>query len=66
LDLAYCQIQLGDYSGALKTYNKLEKLVGISEEISIQKKLLYVRMGDVEKAAKELQNLIAAFPNEVR
>jgi len=65
-DLAFCQIQLNDYSGALKTYNKLEKMVGVSEEISIQKKLLYIRMGDVDKAAKEIQNLIAAFPDEVR
>ena len=66
LDLAFCQIQLSDYSGALKTYNKLEKMIGISEEISTQKKLLYIRMGDVEKAAKEIQNLIEAYPDEVR
>lgn len=66
LDLAFCQIQLSDYSSALKTYNKLEKMMGITEEISIQKKLLYIRMGDVEKAAKEIQNLINAYPEEVR
>lgn len=40
--------------------------MGITEEISIQKKLLYIRMGDVEKAAKEIQNLINAYPEEVR
>ena len=50
---------------AIEAYNQLEKLTGISEELSRKKYLLYAGLGDNKKAIRELEKLIAAFPKEV-
>jgi tetratricopeptide (TPR) repeat protein len=63
-DLAGMQLYGGKYKESLKTFNLIEKKVGITEEISIQKEKIYIKLGDVEKAAREIENLINAFPDE--
>ncbi|MEK7255818.1 MAG: tetratricopeptide repeat protein, partial [Bacteroidota bacterium] len=47
---------------AIEVYVKLEKMTGIHEETVRHKHLLYMGLGDYKKAAKEIENLIAAFP----
>ncbi len=50
---------------AIKVYNNLEKRVGLSPRLSIQKYKLYASMQKSKKAIKELEALIDAFPEEV-
>lgn len=65
-NLAIAYSRSGMHKKALQVYNKLEKSIGINEELSIKKERLFIAMGDVDKAANELNKLINAYPNEVR
>ena len=65
-NLAGTQLYSGKYEDALKTYNKLEAEVGISEEISIQKQKIYIKLNNIEKAAEELTKLSKQFPEETK
>lgn len=65
-DLGGMQLYSGKYKEAIKTFNTLEKIIGISEELSVQKEKIYIKLGDVENAAKEMEKLIEAYPNEMR
>ena len=65
LGMGAAQTQLGDFSGAIKTYDRLEKVAGLSEELALQKKSLYLRMQKPEKAIEEIQKLMALYPEEI-
>lgn len=64
--LAAAYTELGDYKKALDIYNKVEQKMGINEDLSVVKQHLYIQMGNVQKAADELEALMDAFPNETR
>ena len=64
--LAEMYTRLGEYKNALKTYNGIEKVSGISENLSVQKEHVYIMIGNVKLAAKELQALIDAFPHTIQ
>ena len=49
---------------AIETYNRLEKNIGVSEEITKQKQQLYLHQNKLDKAVEEAQKLIASEPNE--
>ncbi len=51
---------------AINVFNKIEARFGVNEDISIEKERLWLKLGKVDKAADELNNLIAAFPDEPR
>lgn len=51
---------------AIKTYNQIEKIFGINEEVTRRKHSLYLGNGDKKSAAKELQNLIASDPEKLK
>lgn len=53
-----------DYSNAIKTYDILEKNIGVSEEITKQKQLLYLKLNKVDEALKEGGKLISAEPQD--
>lgn len=63
--LAYLSVLSSDPKAGLNALDKLEKLVGVEEDIATQKHLIYVRMGDNKRAAAELQKLADAYPNEL-
>jgi tetratricopeptide (TPR) repeat protein len=65
-DLAGLQLYSGKYHESIETFNLIEDLMGITEEISIQKEKIYIKIGDVDKAAKEIQQLINEFPDELK
>lgn len=65
-DLGGMQLYGGKYKEAISTFNKVESLVGISEELSVQKEKIYIKLGDVDNAANEIIKLIEAYPNEIR
>ncbi|PCJ00639.1 MAG: hypothetical protein COB15_02380 [Flavobacteriales bacterium] len=65
-DLAGMQLYSGKYKESIKTFNQIEKQMGISEEISVQKEKIYVKLGDIDKAANEIQMLINEYPDNLK
>lgn len=51
---------------AIQTYNKIEKITGINEQISVAKQQLYVENNQVKKAFEEIEKLIEFNPEEPR
>lgn len=54
-----------DIDGAVDVYNKLEKEIGVTPELSRRKHALYLGKGDRRRAEKELLKLIEAFPDNL-
>jgi tetratricopeptide (TPR) repeat protein len=65
-DLASLQLHARKYKDAIKSLNAIEHSIGVTEEISFQKKYVYIKLGDIEKAAAEIQNLIDTYPDDMR
>ena len=53
-----------DYNNALKCYDKLENSFGINEQICLQKKEIYIKLGKLDDAIAEGKKLIDAYPDE--
>ncbi len=51
---------------ALEVYNKVESLIGITEEIILQKERIYLLQNQLDKAVAEAQKLIDSDPHETR
>lgn len=64
--LANAFIYLNSFDDAIKTYDKLENRFGISEDVSIQKQRIYLKLNKFEKAEVEIQKLITENPKEFR
>lgn len=62
---AYFLINDNQIQKAIKVYDALEKQMGITEEVVRRKHTLYIGLGNNKKAAREYQNLIEAFPDEI-
>ncbi|MEB0302572.1 tetratricopeptide repeat protein, partial [Mucilaginibacter sp. 5C4] len=54
------------YDEALKLYDKVEQIDGSNEELLVNRQKIYIRQGDVKKAAASLEELIAANPTQVK
>jgi tetratricopeptide (TPR) repeat protein len=63
-ELANAYLMNNDGSNAIQTYDRIEELMGVSEEISLQKQRIYLIQKKTEKAAAELEKLIKEFPDE--
>ncbi|MCB0400462.1 MAG: tetratricopeptide repeat protein [Flavobacteriales bacterium] len=63
-DLGGIQLYGGRYKDAISTFDQLEAIIGITEEVSVQKEKIYIKLGDIDKAAREIQKLIDAYPDE--
>lgn len=63
-DLALLYVLSEQLDKAIGCYDKMEEHVGINEQLSIQKQLLYIRMGRIDEATAEIERLIEAFPDE--
>jgi len=64
--LAYLLSSSGKQMEALKIYNQIEQQIGLSDQISLAKNEIYQLQGDTASEAKELNKLIAAYPDETR
>lgn len=62
---AYFLLRAEEPSKALKVYDDLEKRIGLNEEIIRHKHTVYLALGDLKKAEKELVRLVNAFPDKV-
>src|ERR1051326_1502425 len=64
--LASAQLHAGKAKDALETYDRIEALLGITEEISLQKERIYLTQNQFDKAVGEAQRLINSNPREVK
>lgn len=64
IEAAYMFVLAQDYTKATQTLDKVEKQIGINEEIVKQKEQIYLAQNKLDKAIKEVEKLIKAFPNE--
>ena len=65
-ELAGMQLYTGKYKASIASFNEIEKRMGITEELSIQKEKIYIKMGDVDGAANEVQQLIDHEPDNLK
>lgn len=63
-EMANAQIMAEDLEGAIVTLNKVEKKVGVTEMVSVQKQKLWEALGDDKKAIEEVDRLAKALPQE--
>ncbi len=66
MDLVDLYSRLNDYEKVIHSLNRLEKLDGKSEQISMEKFRMYLQMGDSERAFTEIENLAKEYPYEMR
>jgi tetratricopeptide (TPR) repeat protein len=63
-ELANAYLMNDDGNNAIKTYEKIEDLLGVTEEISMQKQRIFLIQNKTEKAAQEMEKLIKEFPDQ--
>ncbi len=63
-ELANAYLLSNDGNNALKTFDRIEEIMGITEEVSMQKQRILLIMKKPEQAAGEIEKLIVAFPDE--
>jgi tetratricopeptide (TPR) repeat protein len=54
------------YDAALAMYDRLEQITGLNEDLAANRQKIYLKQGNIDKAAAELEQLIAANPGEAR
>lgn len=62
-DVAQMQAYSEKYKDALNSYDKVEKITGVDEQITRQKEKIYIKLNDIEGAANEIKKLIDAYPD---
>ena len=65
-DLALSHLLVGNYQKSIDVYNIIEEQIGVTEEISIQKQKIWLRLKKPDKAIEEVENLCAAWPTDSR
>lgn len=65
-DLALTHLLVGNYQQSIKVYNDIEEMIGVTEEISVQKQKIWQRLKKPEKAIEEIEALCSAWPEESR
>ena len=71
-ELDYCYelsnacLDAGDMAGAVEALDRVERRVGVTEPISLQKQRIWAATGRMDKAERELVRLADAMPHEKR
>lgn len=63
-ELAALYLYQKDYDNALKCYDRIENTFGVSEQVSLQKKEIYKKLGKLDKVIEEGNKLIDAYPGD--
>jgi tetratricopeptide (TPR) repeat protein len=63
-ELANAYLMNDDGNNAIKTYQKIEDILGVTEEISMQKQRIFLIQNKTDKAAQEMEKLIKEFPDQ--
>ncbi|MEQ8323660.1 MAG: tetratricopeptide repeat protein [Vicingaceae bacterium] len=66
MDLALIYYKLQDGAKVIEVYDRLEKNFGPNEEIKLEKQALYLKIGKLDKAVKEIESLISLFPDNIK
>jgi predicted Zn-dependent protease len=65
-ELSNARLAAGDIEGAVGALNRVERMVGVTEQVSLQKHRLWMAVGKEDKALREVEALAAAMPKEKR
>lgn len=65
-DLSNAHVAAADYAGAVAVLDRVEKMIGITEPVSIQKQRLWMAAGKEDRAMREMERLAQALPQEKR
>lgn len=65
-ELSNAYLQKGDIKGAIGSLNRVEKKVGITSAVSLQKAKLWNHIGKKDKALQEIEALSKTMPQESR
>lgn len=65
-DLADLYMYKGKAIEAVRVYDKIEQISGVSDEATLQKFKIYKSINNFDKALVEIQKLINAFPKEAK
>lgn len=65
-ELANSYLYVNKLNEAIRTYNKIEEQVGVTEDASMQKLKIYKATNNFDKSVEEAQKLIKAFPKEAK
>ena len=63
-ELANAYLMNNDGSNAIKIYDKIEEVIGVTEEISMQKQRILLIEKKTELAAAEIEKLLKEFPDQ--
>ena len=63
-ELANAYTAAGRYKDAIAVFNRVEKIIGVTEPVSMQKQKLWYAVGDSTKAMKEIEALAKTNPDE--
>lgn len=66
VEAAYMYVLAHNYKKAIKTLDKVEKHIGINEDVIKQKEQIYLSLNKLKKAIIEVEKLIKAFPTDAR
>ena len=64
-NLAALYIKMNEYKKAIQTYDRMEKELGLNQNVIRQKQILYLQMQDIESALNEGEKLILEFPDVI-
>lgn len=64
IQLSDACIATGDLEGAVKALDRVERIMGVTEAVSLQKQRLWTAAGKPDKAARELERLADALPQD--
>lgn len=65
VEAASLYMEQDNYKEALKAYERVEKTLGVTEDISRQKQLIYEKSGRLDEAIREGERLIATDPTDL-
>lgn len=65
IDLALVYVFKKEYKKSIEVYDRLEEQIGVNEELKMKKQFLYLQLGEVNKAANEIEELIDFQPDRI-
>lgn len=63
-ELSNAHLLAGDGKGAIAALNRVEKMVGVTQPVSLQKAKIWTRMNRDDKALQEMEALAKAMPQD--
>lgn len=65
-ELSNAHIAAGDLTAAVEALNRVERKIGVTEPISLQKQRIWQAAGKDDKAAREIERLAESLPGDKR